>query len=73
MTKLFLSPFAQKSTREKSFALVEVVPEVEENSIEIKAFSKDKAYFKFLPIALPLLGYKLLKEKLILELGEREK
>ena len=42
-----------------------------ENSIEVKAFAKDKAYFKFLPISLPLLKYKLLKEKLILELGER--
>lgn len=42
-----------------------------ENSIEIKAFSKDKAYFKFLPVNLPLLNHKLSKGKLILELGER--
>jgi len=42
-----------------------------ENSIEIKAFTKDKAYFKFLPVALPLIKYKLAKEKLILELGEK--
>jgi len=42
-----------------------------ENSIEIKAFAKDKAFFKFLPIALPLLRYRLLKDKLILELGEK--
>lgn len=41
-----------------------------ENSIEVKAFSKDKAYFKFLPVSLPLLGYKLEDSKLILELGE---
>jgi len=41
-----------------------------ESSIEIKAFAKDKAYFKFIPVTLPLLGYKLAKEKLILELGE---
>lgn len=41
-----------------------------ENSIEVKAFAKDKAYFKFLPIALPLLKYRLAQEKLILELGE---
>lgn len=41
-----------------------------ENSIEIKAFAKDKAYFKFLPVALPLLRYALKKGKLILELGE---
>jgi len=43
-----------------------------ENSIEIKAFSKDKAYFKLLPIKLPILNYKLNKEKLILELKARE-
>lgn len=42
-----------------------------ENSIEVKAFSKDKAYFKFLPVALPLLDYKFSKGKLILELGEK--
>lgn len=41
-----------------------------ENSIEIKAFAKDKAYFKFLPVSLPLLKYKLDEGKLILELGE---
>lgn len=42
-----------------------------ENSIEVKAFSKDKAYFKFLPVNLPLVDYKLSKGKLILELGEK--
>lgn len=42
-----------------------------ENSIEIKAFAEDKAFFKFLPIALPLLRYHLSKGKLILELGEK--
>jgi len=42
-----------------------------ENSIEIKAFAKDKAYFKFLPVSLPLLNYKFSKGKLILELGEK--
>jgi predicted nucleic acid-binding Zn-ribbon protein len=42
-----------------------------ENSIEIKAFSKNKAYFKFLPVTLSLLKHKLEKEKLILELGEK--
>lgn len=41
-----------------------------ENSIEIKAFAKDKAYFKFLPVSLPLIDYKFDKGKLILELGE---
>jgi len=39
-----------------------------ENSIEIKAFSKDKVYFKLLPVKLPIINYKLNKEKLILEL-----
>ncbi len=39
-----------------------------ENSIEIKAFSKDKAYFKLIPLNLPILNYKLDNEKLILEL-----
>ena len=42
-----------------------------ENSIEIKAFAKDKAYFKFLPIGLPLLKYALKNGKLTLELGEK--
>ncbi len=41
-----------------------------ENSIEVKAFAKDKAYFKFLPVSLPLLKYKFDEGKLILELGE---
>ena len=41
-----------------------------ENSIEIKAFSKDKAYFKLLPINLPILNYKLDKETLVLELKQ---
>lgn len=42
-----------------------------ENSIEIKAFSDKTAYFKLLPVNLPILNYKLDKEKLILELGTR--
>jgi len=42
-----------------------------ENSIEVKAFSKDKAYFKFLPVSLPLKKYKFSEGKLILELGEK--
>lgn len=40
-----------------------------ENSIEVKAVSKDKAYKKLIPIDLPLKAYKLDKDKLILELG----
>lgn len=43
-----------------------------ENSIEIKAFSKDKAYFKLLPINLPILDFKLDKETLILELKAKD-
>ncbi len=39
-----------------------------ENSIEIKAFSKNRTYFKLLPLNLPILNYKLEEEKLILEL-----
>jgi len=43
-----------------------------ENSIEIKAFSKDKVYFKLLPLNLPILNYKLKKGKLILELKAKD-
>lgn len=39
-----------------------------QNSIEIKAFSKDKAYFKLIPISLPIKTWNLDKEKLVLEL-----
>jgi len=39
-----------------------------ENSIEIKALAKGKVLVKLLPISLPIIGYKLEKEKLILEL-----
>jgi len=39
-----------------------------ENSIEIKAISKDKAYHKIIPINLPIINYNLSKEKLVLEL-----
>ncbi len=39
-----------------------------ENSIEIKALGKKKAYFKLLPVSLPIAGYKVSKGKLILEL-----
>ncbi len=39
-----------------------------ENSIEMKAVAKDKAYFKLLPIDLPIIDYELEKGKLILEL-----
>jgi len=39
-----------------------------ENSIEIKAVAKDKAYFKLIPVNLPISDYELEKGKLILEL-----
>jgi len=39
-----------------------------ENSTEIKAFAKDKAYFKLIPLNFPILNYKLKDGKLILEL-----
>lgn len=39
-----------------------------ENSIEIKALAKDKAYIKLIPIGLPILDYSLDKGKLVLEL-----
>lgn len=39
-----------------------------ENSIEIKAFAKDRVFFKLLPISLPVIRHKLEGEKLILEL-----
>jgi HSP20 family molecular chaperone IbpA len=39
-----------------------------QNSIEIKAFAKDKAFFKLIPIALPILRSQLSDGKLVLEL-----
>jgi hypothetical protein len=42
-----------------------------ENSIEIKAFSKERVYFKLIPVNLPILDYRLKEEKLFLELSER--
>ena len=39
-----------------------------QNSIEIKAFSKDKAYFKLIPVSFAILNSKLEEGKLILEL-----
>ena len=40
-----------------------------ENSIEIKALANKTAYFKVIPINLPIINYKFLNEKLVLELG----
>src|SRR3989338_8867033 len=39
-----------------------------ENSIEIKAFSKDRVFFKLFPISLPIIRHRLEGEKFILEL-----
>ena len=39
-----------------------------QNSIEIKAFTKNKAFFKLIPISLPILKSQLKEGKLILEL-----
>lgn len=42
-----------------------------ENSIEIKAIGKDKAYFKLIPINFPIKKHKLEKGKLFIELDSR--
>ncbi len=42
-----------------------------ESSIEIKALANKTAYFKVIPINLPIINYKFLNEKLVLELGIR--
>jgi HSP20 family molecular chaperone IbpA len=39
-----------------------------ENSIEIRALAKNKAYLKILQVNLPLTGYSLNREKIVLEL-----
>ena len=43
-----------------------------ENSIEVKAIGKDQAYFKLIPVSMPLKKYSLKDEKLVLELDVRE-
>ncbi len=42
-----------------------------ENSIEVKALAKDKAYSKLIPINLPILNYELSDGKLTLELDAK--
>jgi len=42
-----------------------------ENSTEIKAFTKDTAYFKLLPVNFPITHYCLEKDKLIIEFSQR--
>ncbi len=39
-----------------------------ENSIEIKAIAKEKAYYKIIRIGIPIIRYNFDKEKLTLEL-----
>ena len=41
-----------------------------QNSIEVKAFGKDKAYFKLIPVSMRIKGYALRDEKLVLELKD---
>ncbi|MBI2629983.1 zinc ribbon domain-containing protein [Candidatus Pacearchaeota archaeon] len=45
----------------------EIIMNKLENSLEIKAFSKDRVYFKIIPIKQNLYNYKFEKEKLFLE------
>jgi len=49
---------------EKNLSIVKL-----ENSIEIKALAKNKAYKKIIPIGFPIKSYNLSNGKLILELG----
>jgi len=42
-----------------------------ENTIEIKAMTKTQAYFKIIPLGLPIINYSLSKGSLVLELGMR--
>jgi len=42
-----------------------------ENSIEIRALAKDKAYIKLIPVGLPIMDYTLDKGKLVLELDTK--
>lgn len=39
-----------------------------QNSIEIKAFAKDKAYFKLIPVSFPIKSWKFSKGRLVLNL-----
>lgn len=54
-------------------SMKDVIIQKLENSLEIKAFSDKKSYFKLLPVNFPVSGYRLLKSgKLILELIDEE-
>ena len=43
-----------------------------EGSIEIKALAKDKAYYKIIPISLPIMNSNLERENLVLELEAKD-
>ncbi len=53
----------------KSIRDISIIPL--ENSIEVKAIGKDKAYFKLIPLNFPIISQKLEKGKLILELENK--
>ncbi|MBR9702036.1 hypothetical protein GOV13_03880 [Candidatus Pacearchaeota archaeon] len=42
-----------------------------ENSIEIKAVAKNKAYFKIIPIGLPIVNYQFSQGKIVLDLAAK--
>jgi HSP20 family molecular chaperone IbpA len=63
--------FADKVVYEISIPGIKSINDISitklETSIEIKAIGKNKAYSKLIPINLPLIGFNLLDEKLVLE------
>ena len=64
--------FSEKVVFEISLPGVKTMEDVSitklENSMELRAIAKTKAYFKLIPLNLPILNYSLEKGKLILEL-----
>ena len=42
-----------------------------ENSIELKAIARNKAYFKIIQVNFPVIDYSMENERLILELGTK--
>lgn len=54
----------------KSIGDISIIPL--ENSIEIKAIGKDKAYFKLIPLNYPIIDKKLSNGKLVLELDNKD-
>lgn len=70
--KTSMKRFSDKIVYELQIPKVKSIEDISivnlENSIEIKAVSKDKAYFKLIPIGLPVKNYHLEKGKLVLEI-----